>query len=499
MQTVPFLRPGIPDDDNRDYLPESLRQTDLVVNENGNNSQPYPERLIEFHAVLADGQEDTWYEYVPASYDPQRKTPLVLSMHGGLMSGWGQAVYTSWTLVADREGLIVVFPNASSRKVWTVEVPPEKRADVCTPNEQGAYLTMPPDDCADMHDVRFTLALMEMLKHKYNIDEQRIYMQGMSMGNLMTSQFARRYGNLLAGAAGSGMPSDPMLLFAPDGGVRNAGGPLDVWHSRLELDNVPPHYGADTQTVVWRNIQYWLKVNACSSLPKIRIVGDNNLARFSGGKGDVVLRDVKGRDHGQTFDDAELVWDYLFSGVRRMQDGTLQRTDTALPFQGDQCAIAIADGCSNAWVNQNIVPIGSAVFTWQKLKYHGLNGDAIVRATYLYAPVRFIAEVFHASLLQEGATAVLTLADGRTFQFARGGIGCVVDGRVESMLCEAVYRNGELCVPLAWFCQRAFDWHVSECDGVLYATDHHAVLSRNMARLLHELLTGQLDGSSGRV
>ena len=33
------LPPGIPDDDNRDYLPEYLKDSEIVVNENGNNSQ----------------------------------------------------------------------------------------------------------------------------------------------------------------------------------------------------------------------------------------------------------------------------------------------------------------------------------------------------------------------------------------------------------------------------------------------------------------------------
>ena len=71
-----FLRPGTPDDDNRDYLPERIKGSDIVVNENGNNSQVYPERLREFHDALAgDGREDTWYEYVPAGYDPANTTP----------------------------------------------------------------------------------------------------------------------------------------------------------------------------------------------------------------------------------------------------------------------------------------------------------------------------------------------------------------------------------------------------------------------------------------
>ena len=107
------ILPGTPDDANREYLPERIKTTDIVVNENGNNSQVYPGNLKEYRAVLADDIEDVWYEYVPNSYDPEKKTPLVVSMHGGLMTGWGQAVYTSWTLVADREGFIVVFPNAA--------------------------------------------------------------------------------------------------------------------------------------------------------------------------------------------------------------------------------------------------------------------------------------------------------------------------------------------------------------------------------------------------
>ena len=36
---------GTPDDDNREYLPEKIRNTDIVVNENGNNSIVYPKRL----------------------------------------------------------------------------------------------------------------------------------------------------------------------------------------------------------------------------------------------------------------------------------------------------------------------------------------------------------------------------------------------------------------------------------------------------------------------
>ena len=103
MSTRVKLLAGTPNDDNRDYLPAAIKGTDMTVNENGNGSHRYPERLQEFHDTV-NGVEGTWYEYVPTTYDPSKKTPLVFGMHGGLMTGWGHAIYTSWVLVAERDG-----------------------------------------------------------------------------------------------------------------------------------------------------------------------------------------------------------------------------------------------------------------------------------------------------------------------------------------------------------------------------------------------------------
>ena len=65
MQGTVILRAGTPNDENRDYLPEAIKGSDMVVNENGNNSQPYPERLVECTGTLTeDGLSDRWYEYV---------------------------------------------------------------------------------------------------------------------------------------------------------------------------------------------------------------------------------------------------------------------------------------------------------------------------------------------------------------------------------------------------------------------------------------------------
>ena len=135
------LRPGDPNDANRDYLPEAIKTSQMVVNENGNNSQPMPPRLREFHEdIVGDGLADYWYEYVPESYDPTKPTPLVFSIHGGLMTGWGQCIYTSWTYVADREGFICVFPSAHARRFWQIMCEPELKDVLSAKNPEGELL-----------------------------------------------------------------------------------------------------------------------------------------------------------------------------------------------------------------------------------------------------------------------------------------------------------------------------------------------------------------------
>lgn len=69
-------------------------------------------------------------------------------------------------------------------------------------------LHKPENHVEDYHDVKKTVKLIEKMKEKYNIDAGRIYMQGMSMGNAMAGQFARYMGSILAGAAGSGCPTN---------------------------------------------------------------------------------------------------------------------------------------------------------------------------------------------------------------------------------------------------------------------------------------------------
>jgi len=495
------LLPGQLNDENRDYLPLAIKGSTMVVNENGNSSHVYPEALQEFHGdILDDGIEDEWYVYVPKSYDPSKKTPLVFSMHGGLMTGWGQCIYTSWSHVADKEGFICVFPNASSRGMWMIECDEEMVEELSTTAEEGVpILNRPIGTVHEYHDVRLVMALLEEMKRRYNIDQTRVFIQGMSMGNCMTSQVARFEGAAFAGAAGSGCPTNCKLLFDKENRLINEGGPMDIWMSRLEHDRTPPHYGEDDRTVVIGNLNYWRRVNGAMGLPKLQTRGDKNFLFYPGKKANVVLMDVYNRDHGQTFDDAQLVWDYLFSGVAKDQTGNVSHSPTRRQMENDAFALGFSEGAGNAWLSGEVKSIGGSVFRREKIKYHGLNGSHIVRGSYLYAPVAFLTAAFGGTVLRDGADAAIRLEDGRELTFAHGCIGCTVDNSIEDMLCEAICQNGKLYVPIRWFCEALYNLHVSEYGSCIYATDHVNRISRYLDWILSDILHGRESTQRGMI
>lgn len=422
-----FLRPGISDDNNREYLPEKIKGSDIVVNENGNNSQPYPENLKQCHGnITGDGAEDEWYVYVPESYDPAKKTPLVISLHGGMMTGWGQCIYSSWTLAAERE--------------------------------------ISPEDPMKNHDVKLVLGLIELMKKDYNIDKGRIFMQGMSMGEMMTGLFARNLGHIFAGAAGSGSASFLTLLFSEDHKIINKSGPLAVWQSRPELNGIPDQKAAERKANKLNRL-YWNRINECELLPEITIQGENNLAFYKGKKADMVYYDIKNRDHGQTFDDAALIWDYFFSGVRRTEDGTVICGKPVRARTGDRFAFAVTAGSKKAWYKNSVYTMSAEALNWKKMKYHGLEGGQLIRGEYHMVPVSFLAEVFGAGLNYENNCQVarMQMDDGRKLQFARGGIGCIMDNFLVQMYCEAVYRNEELYLSVEWFSEYVCGMHACVC------------------------------------
>jgi polyhydroxybutyrate depolymerase len=175
--------------------------------------------------ILSDGEEREYLLHVPATYDPSRPTPLVVSLHGAMTWPAFQRDQSGWSRLADEEGFLVAYPSGTGAlvKTWRMEGPENPQR---------------------MPDVRFIAALVDTLEAAYNVDPARIYVDGMSNGGgmafVLSCTLARRIAAVGSVSAAPSLPWSwcedptpiPMIAFhgtgdplVPYGGGRGSFGP----------------------------------------------------------------------------------------------------------------------------------------------------------------------------------------------------------------------------------------------------------------------------------
>lgn len=118
--------------------------------------------LSPAHAVSADGiikdtivsrgKKRAFYLYVPKSLTAAKPAPLIVTLHGSGRNG--ETLVEKWRELAEKEGIILVGPDASDSMQWRI-----------------------PHDGPD-----FIFELVEALKAKYPINARRVYLFGHSAG-----------------------------------------------------------------------------------------------------------------------------------------------------------------------------------------------------------------------------------------------------------------------------------------------------------------------------
>ena len=449
-----------------------------IRNSTNSNTQLPPHDPVLQSKVFADGKEDSWLEYVPADLDPAARPPLIISCHGGGAQASMQFDETSWCYIAEQEGAVVVFPNAGGalRSWLSNDVPPKEGQ---RPSMLEIFTASPDGRApATAHHIQFLKGLINEMREQYNIDEGRVYLQGMSMGDIMTMMFARVCGDLLAGADSTAGPSPDVALFDDKGKVKGFRCPVPVYQSRGELDGIvaAPVRGKDPTTrqdVNAVNRRFWLKVNECDAPPRLSIQDVNNLAFYTGKKANFVYRDVKHRGHGQTLDDAYWAWNTLMKGSRRNPDGSLSCMDTDFSARGDADAAALCDGCEYAYINNSRVKLEAPAFSEALCNFDFTAHGLVEYRRELYVPVSFLSQYFGVGVdyAPDGRSAVVRLPDGK-LEIAEASVGALWNGFLRSMLMPVVRKDGVLFVAVRWFAEVVFNRHVTECDGALYISDH---------------------------
>jgi polyhydroxybutyrate depolymerase len=111
---------------------------------------------------VSSGERRKYLLHVPRNLDRTKPAALVLSLHGA--GGWPaqQRDLSRWNDLADRKGFIVVYPagrDSAGPRVW---------------NMTGE------------RDRRYIADLIDKLRSEYNIDANRVYVNGLSNGGGMS-------------------------------------------------------------------------------------------------------------------------------------------------------------------------------------------------------------------------------------------------------------------------------------------------------------------------
>lgn len=140
---------------------------------------------------------------VPADYDPNKKHPLILHLHGFGARPQSEVApllsdYADYMVSYSPDGSVALLPSIAGLTdsilvAATYHAPDE--GDIYTYGKEAE---------------QFHLDLLNLMKKQYNIDEDRIWMFGDSMGGFGMLNFASHRPDMYAGIAGGGVTLSPL-------------------------------------------------------------------------------------------------------------------------------------------------------------------------------------------------------------------------------------------------------------------------------------------------
>ena len=211
--------------------------------------------------ITSEGQKREYLQYAPS--DLGSKRPLIISCHGMNQSAQYQwdALKDAKTL-ADKEKFVIVLPEGINSG-W---------------------------DISGDRDINLIKDLIAQMKKDFDIDENRVYLSGFSMGGMLTYHAMNKIPNVIA-------------AFAPISGYPMWG----FTYTGKRAIPVIHHHGTGDDVCVYsnvqRNIDELVKKNKCSSTPTItqNYGGYSHITRKEWGGGTdgvkVVLMELANKGH----------------------------------------------------------------------------------------------------------------------------------------------------------------------------------------------------------
>jgi predicted peptidase len=157
-------------------------------------------RTYEFKEA---SQEMEYCLYVPRSYETNKRAPLIVLLHGLGSNPRDVIKYAGITSEAEEHGYIVVAPYGYNSRGWYGSQG-EGRGFI-RPNPAD------PDNLGELSE-KDVLNVLGIIQEEFNIDENRIYLMGHSMGGGGTIHIGTTYPEIWAGLA----PLAPAIMSGRD-------------------------------------------------------------------------------------------------------------------------------------------------------------------------------------------------------------------------------------------------------------------------------------------
>jgi polyhydroxybutyrate depolymerase len=214
-------------------------------------SQSFVNETMQF-----DGNAREYDVYVPAMYDGTSAVPLIFSFHGGGGDIAGNIATNDLTPIADTANFIVVYPQA-----------------IPDPGNGGSTSWMHKQPTTH-DDVPFVAAMIDSISANYNINLDRIYACGYSLGGEFCYELACQLNDEIAaiGAVARTMGTETFNNCAPvhPTGVMTILGTSDpisdyngVWYLGVQY-----YMSAEEQH------DYWVDFNNCDTVPMVTAIPD---------------------------------------------------------------------------------------------------------------------------------------------------------------------------------------------------------------------------------
>jgi polyhydroxybutyrate depolymerase len=281
-------------------------------------SRPFPAGT---HKVLADqrvsGVRRSYYVHVPPDNFATAPLPVVIGLHGAFSTARKFERESGLSLLADREGFIVVYPQG----IGLGDLFRHWNSGHCCGKARKINLD----------DVGFVLSTVEAVARRNPLDRTRLYVAGFSNGGMLAYRIAAEHPDIVAAVAVvsatiGGAPS----AKEPEWSIVRPKQPVAVLaiHGRSDT-HIPYEGGRGLQSrggssaiSIERSIEFWVDVDGCNAKPQIVFMDEGRIERqaWSGCREDVGVvlysLDMWGHEWPKErslggFDAAETIWRFF--------------------------------------------------------------------------------------------------------------------------------------------------------------------------------------------